>query len=102
MKNFFIFIGKIVLAALLISFHAWVYMMAYKLAFISFINYFTTAPQIPYSIFVLLTIGIGLCRAHKKPEYDVGSKEFWSSLVSSITTKFCLLFILWVVNSVII
>ena len=102
MKNFFIFIGKIVLAALLISFHAWVYMMAYELAFIPFINYFTTAPQIPYSMFVLLTIGMGLCRAYKKLEYDVGSKEFWSVLVSSIATKLSILLILWIVNIIII
>ena len=101
MKNFFIFIGKIVLAASLILFHAWVYMMSYELAFTPFINYFTIAPQMPYGIFVLLTIGMALCRAVKKPENDVGSKEFWSVLVSSIATKLSILLILWAVNSII-
>lgn len=101
MKNFFIFIGKIILVALLISFHAWIYMMAYELAFTSFINYFTTVPQIPYSVFVLLIIGTGLCRAPKKPKYEVGSKEFWSVLVSSVATKLGILLILWCVNSII-
>jgi hypothetical protein len=47
MKNFFVFIGGMTLAVLLVLFHAWVYMMAYELAFIPFINHFTTAPQIP-------------------------------------------------------
>ena len=102
MKNFFVFIGGMALAVLLILFHAWVHMMAYELAFIPFINYFTTAPQIPYSMFVLLNIGIGLCRAYKKPENNVNEKEFWSNLVSSITTKLALLFILWGINSIII
>lgn len=102
MKNFFVFIGGMALAVLLILFHAWVYMMAYELAFIPFINYFTTAPQIPYSMFVLLNIGIGLCRAYKKPENNVNDKEFWITLISSITTKLCLLFILWVVNSIVL
>lgn len=101
MKNFFIFIGKIILVMLLISFHAWIYMMAYELAFTPFVNYFTIAPQMPYSIFVLLTIGMALCRAFKKPENDVGSKEFWSVLVSSIATKLGILLILWCVNSII-
>ena len=45
MKNFFVFIGGIILAVLLVLFHAWVYMMAYELAFIPFINYFTTPTQ---------------------------------------------------------
>lgn len=102
MKNFFIFIGKIVLIALLISFHAWVYMMAYELAFTPFINYFITVPQISYSTFILLTVGIGLCSTPKKPKYDVSSKEFWSVLISSVATKLGILFILWIINIVII
>ena len=102
MKNFFVFIGGMTLAVLLILFHSWVYMMAYELAFIPFINYFTTAPQIPYSMFILLNIGIGVCRAYKKPENGVDSKEFWSSLISSITTKLVMLLILWGINSIVL
>lgn len=102
MKNFFVLIGGMTLAVLLILFHSWVYMMAYELAFMPLINYFTTAPQIPYSMFVLLNIGIGLCRAYKKPENNVNDKEFWSSLISSITTKFVMLFILWSINSIVL
>ena len=101
MMNFFVFIGGITLAVLLIFFHAWVHMMAYELAFIPFINHFTTAPQIPYSMFILLNIGIGLCRVYKKPENNVNEKEFWDSLVSSITTKLGMLLILWGINSII-
>lgn len=101
MKNFFVFIGGITLAVLLVLFHAWVHMMAYELAFIPFINHFTTAPQIPYSMFILLNIGIGLCSAYKKPENNVNEKEFWSRLISSITTKLGMLLILWAINSII-
>lgn len=101
MKNFFVFIGGMTLAVLLFLFNAWVYMMAYELAFIPFINYFTTAPQIPYGMFVLLNIGIGLCKAYKKPENNINEKEFWTTLISSIITNLCLLFILWIVNSII-
>ena len=102
LKNFFVFIGGMALAVLLILFHAWVYMMAYELAFIPFINYFTTAPQIPYSMFILLNIGIGLCRAYKKPENNVNEKEFWTTLMSSITTKLVMLLILWGINSIVL
>lgn len=102
MKNFFVFISGVALAVLLVLFHAWVYMMAYELAFIPFINHFTTAPLIPYGMFVLLNIGIGLCRAYKKPENNVNEKEFWSSLISSITTKLVMLLILWGINSIVL
>lgn len=102
MKNFFVFIGGMTLTVLLILFHAWVYMMAYELAFVPFINYFTTAPQIPYSMFILLNIGVGLCRAYKKPENNVNEKEFWNSLVSSITTKLGMLLILWGIKSIVL
>ena len=102
MKNFFVFIGGITVAVLLILFHAWVYMMAYELAFMPFINYFTSAPQIPYSMFIMLNIGIGLCRVYNKSENNVNDKEFWTTLMSSIITKLVMLLILWGINSIVL
>jgi hypothetical protein len=53
-------------------------------------------------MFILLNIGIGLCRAYKKPENNVKEKAFWSSLISSIITKLVMLLILWGINSIVL
>ena len=102
MKNVILFISGLIFSMLLVLFDAFVYMSAYKLAFVPFINYFTSAPDVPFSIFILLNLGINVCRLYKKPKYTIGEKEYWDNLSSALISRSLLLIILFVCNLIIL
>lgn len=102
MKNVILFISGLIFSMLLVLFNAFVYMSAYKLAFVPFINYFTSAPDVPFSIFILLNLGINVCRLYKKPKYTIGEKEYWNNLSSALISRSLLVIILFVCNLIIL
>lgn len=102
MKNVILFISGLIFSMLLVLFNAFVYMSAYRLAFVPFINYFTSAPDVPFSIFILLNLGINVCRVYKKPKYTIGEKEYWDNLSSALISRSLLLIILFVCNLIIL
>lgn len=102
MKNVILFISGLIFSILLVLFNAFVYMSAYKLAFVPFINYFTSAPDVPFSIFIVLTLGIDVCRQYKTPKYAIREKEYWVNLSSTLITRALLLIILFVCNLIIL
>lgn len=102
MKNVILFISGLIFSMLLVLFNAFVYMSAYKLAFAPFINYFTSAPDVPFSIFILLNLGINACRLYKKPKYAIGEKEYWNNLSSALISRSLLVIILFVCNLIIL
>ena len=102
MKNVILFISGLVFSMLLVLFNAFVYMSAYKLAFVPFINYFTSAPDVPFLIFILLNLGIDVCKHYKTPKYTIREKEYWSNLSSTLISRSLLLIILFVCNLIIL
>ena len=102
MKNVILFISGLIFSMLLVLFNAFVYMSAYKLAFVPFINYFTSAPDVPFSIFIVLNLGINVCRLYEKPKYTIGEKEYWDNLSSALISRSLLLIILFICNLIIL
>lgn len=102
MKNLILFISGLIFSMLLVLFNAFVYMSAYNLAFVPFINYFTSAPDVPFSIFILLNLGVSACRVYKKPKYTIGENKYWSDLSSALISRSLLVFIILICNLIIL
>lgn len=102
MATFLTILGGIILVFVNALFNGFMIMEAYELAFVPFINHFINTPTIPYMVFVLVGLGINLCRPQSESKYKVGETKFWIAWLSTICSKLMLIFILWVFNIIIL
>jgi hypothetical protein len=92
---FLMFIGAL--------FTGWIYELTYKLAIIPIISCFNvTVPDIPFTLFVLLSLGITACTykvSTDKESYTIRDPKFWGKWFGGIMAKLLLILLLWIVNS---
>ena len=83
-------------------FNGFVIMEAYELAFSPFLTYFCEPSIIPFMVFVLVGLGINLCRPQSESKYKITDKEYWQKWLSIICTKLLLILIIWIFNIVLL
>jgi hypothetical protein len=95
---FLMFIGAL--------FTGWIYELVYELAIVPIVTCFNvTAPDIPFMLFVLLSIGITACTyktSTDKESYTIKDPKFWGKWLGGIVAKLLLILLLWIVNSFVI
>lgn len=96
-----IFIG-LVLVIINALFNGFVIMEAYDLAFSPLLTYFCEPPIIPFFIFVLVGLGINLCRPQSGSKYKITDKGYWTKWLSVICTKLLLILIIWIFNIILL
>lgn len=102
MAVFLTILGGIILVFVNALFNGFVIMEAYELAFTPFINHFISTPTIPFMVFVLVGLGINLCRPQSESKYKITDKEYWPKWLSIICTKLLLILIIWIFNIILL
>ena len=102
MAIFLTILGGIILVFINALFNGFIIMEAYELAFVPFINHFINPPSISFMVFVLVGLGINLCRPQTESKYKLGETKFWATWLSTICSKLMLIFILWIFNIIIL
>lgn len=83
-------------------FNGFILMEVYELAFMPFLTYFCEPSIIPFMVFVLVGLGINLCRPQSESKYKITDKEYWQKWLSIICTKLLLILIIWIFNIVLL
>ena len=102
MAIFLTILGGIILVFINALFNGFVIMEAYELAFSPFLTYFCEPSIIPFMVFVLVGLGINLCRPQSESKYKITDKEYWQKWLSIICTKLLLILIIWIFNIVLL
>lgn len=104
MASILILILGLVLMLISAVFSGWVYSVVYDLAVVPILGCLpgVCAPDIPFNMFILLSLGIAACTAKlsstDKETYATTDGKFWAKWLGAIFAKLCILFLLWIVN----
>ena len=86
-------------------FNGWVWSLAYELGFKPFFSQFTNMPDIPYLMFVLLTVAWSLVRFKNTGDKDapgVNTPAFWTKYIGIIITDLLGIGVLCLLNMMIL
>ena len=83
-------------------FNGFILMEVYELAFMPFLTYFCEPSIIPFMVFVLVGLGINLCRPQSESKYKITDINFWYKWISTVFTKLLTISILWLFNLVLL
>lgn len=86
-------------------FNGWVWSLAYELGFAPFFSQFVNMPDIPYLMFVLLSVAWSLVRFKSTGDKDapaVDTTAFWSKYIGIIITDLLGIGVLYLFNIMIL
>ena len=86
-------------------FNGFILMEVYELAFMPFLQIIYNPPTIQYTVFILVGMGINICRKQSSTEYKeykITDINFWYKWISIVFTKLLTISILWLFNLVLL
>lgn len=83
-------------------FNGFILMEVYELAFMPFLQIICNPPTIQYAVFILVGMGINICRKQSSTEYKITDIKFWHKWMSVVFTKLLTISILWLFNLVLL
>ena len=86
-------------------FNGLILMGVYELAFLPLLQIICNPPTIQYAVFILVGMGINICRKQSSTEYKeykITDINFWYKWLSIICTKLLLILIIWIFNIVLL
>jgi hypothetical protein len=86
-------------------FNGWVWSLAYELGFAPFFSQFMNMPDIPYLMFVLLTVAWSVVRFKSTGDKDapaVDTPAFWTKYIGIIITDLLRIGVLYLFNIMIL
>ena len=86
-------------------FNGWIWSLAYELGFAPFFSQFVNMPDIPYLMFVLLTVAWSLVRFKNTSDKDapeVNTPAFWTKYIGIILTDLLVVGVLYLFNIMIL